>query len=479
MGKRNRSSSESSDEERSSRKLLKHLKKKVKRLEKRDHRDSRSQSLVSSRNRDDRSPNLARVDSSSPLCWSQAQEKREGWKPHFCKTTHTQNPQRNTTHRHQPRNSDLFKVDSSSPLCWSQAQEKREGWKPHFCKTTHTQNPQRNTTHRHQPRNSDLFKFFRGRTPGLIAWASRSLSPTTSQPAVRSLEGSAANPSGDQAPEAGPDSGPPRQEDTLIIHNDDELSPNLLGVLGEDPAKENSPTSTIHHAVATRWNYLIAKGLSGDESSNLEDSYPLPSNVELVTPEINPEILSFLSGTQKAKDGYHAAYHRQVATSMAALGKGMDVLFQSNLEGQMKEVILKYLNDAGRCLASLSHNITHNRRKMLIPLLSKTVKEVADKTTPTKLLFGDNLRENIKTAKLLENEGKELKATYSTTPKKMYTLKKRGGAPTHTTEASSSFQGNQNRPAHRHAQVREMWHQRGRPSHRRYQAGKEKYNRRK
>nr|CAH7717433.1 unnamed protein product [Callosobruchus chinensis] len=30
---------------------------------------------------------------------------------------------------------------------------------------------QRNTTHRHQPRNSDLFKFFRGRTPGLIAWA--------------------------------------------------------------------------------------------------------------------------------------------------------------------------------------------------------------------------------------------------------------------------------------------------------------------
>nr|CAH7743952.1 unnamed protein product [Callosobruchus chinensis] len=65
----------------------------------------------------------------------------------------------------------LARVESSSPLCWSQAQEKREGWKPHFCKTTHTQNPQRNTTHRHQPRNSDLFKFFRGRTPGLIAWA--------------------------------------------------------------------------------------------------------------------------------------------------------------------------------------------------------------------------------------------------------------------------------------------------------------------
>nr|CAH7723407.1 unnamed protein product [Callosobruchus chinensis] len=70
-----------------------------------------------------------------------------------------------------PQGSNLARVDSSSPLCWSQAQEKREGWKPHFCKTTHTQNPQRNTTHRHQPRNSDLFKFFRGRTPKLFAWA--------------------------------------------------------------------------------------------------------------------------------------------------------------------------------------------------------------------------------------------------------------------------------------------------------------------
>nr|CAH7727998.1 unnamed protein product [Callosobruchus chinensis] len=79
------------------------------------------------------------------------------------------------------RRNNLARVDSSSPLCWSQAQEKREGWKPHFCKTTHTQNPQRNTTHRHQPRYSDLFKFFRGRTPGLIAWAVAMNKPAIAQ----------------------------------------------------------------------------------------------------------------------------------------------------------------------------------------------------------------------------------------------------------------------------------------------------------
>nr|CAI5857454.1 unnamed protein product [Callosobruchus analis] len=88
---------------------------------------------------------------------------------------------------------------------------------------------------------------------------------------------------------------------------------------------------------------------------------------------------------------------------------------------------------------------------MLIPLLSKSVKTFADKTTPTKLLFEDNLRDKIKTAKLLENEGKELKVTPSTTTKMTYALKQGGVAQTHT----SSLQGNQNRPARRRAQVKE------------------------
>nr|CAH7756288.1 unnamed protein product [Callosobruchus chinensis] len=72
---------------------------------------------------------------------------------------------------------------------------KEEGWKPHFCKTTHTQNPQRNTTHRHQPRNSDLFKFFRGRTPGLIAWAVAMNKPGKAHVGRQGASSAAAGPS--------------------------------------------------------------------------------------------------------------------------------------------------------------------------------------------------------------------------------------------------------------------------------------------
>nr|CAI5822136.1 unnamed protein product [Callosobruchus analis] len=165
---------------------------------------------------------------------------------------------------------------------------------------------------------------------------------------------------------------------------------------------------------------------------------------------------------------------------MSALGQGLNALLESSMETKTKELILKHLNDAGRCLASLSHNITYNRRKMLTPLLSKTVKEVAEQTTPTELLFGDNLRDQIKTARLLENESKELKATYSTTPKRSYVSKKGGGAKTYSAgPSSSSYQGNVNRPARRRPLVRETWQHKGRPSQKRYSTEKDKYSRRK
>ncbi|VEN45656.1 unnamed protein product [Callosobruchus maculatus] len=61
-------------------------------------------------------------------------------------------------------------MNSSSPSCWSQAQEKSEGWRSHLYKTTHIQNPHRNTTHIPAKELGSL-QVFRGRTPGLISWA--------------------------------------------------------------------------------------------------------------------------------------------------------------------------------------------------------------------------------------------------------------------------------------------------------------------
>nr|CAI5822135.1 unnamed protein product [Callosobruchus analis] len=104
-----------------------------------------------------------------------------------------------------------------------------------------------------------------------------------------------------------------------------------MGVLGDDPNKQNKPTYTIHQAVASRWNNFITKGLSDDELAKMTDTYTIPSNVNLTTPKINPEILSFLNGQQKTKDSFHENYHRQVAIGMSALGQGLNALLESSM----------------------------------------------------------------------------------------------------------------------------------------------------
>nr|CAH7715548.1 unnamed protein product [Callosobruchus chinensis] len=80
------------------------------------------------------------------------------------------------------------------------------------------------------------------------------------------------------------------RDDTLITDNDEVLPENLMEVLGDDPDKESKPSYTIHQAVASRWNNFIAKGLSNDGLQKMSDTYTIPSNVNLITPKINPEV---------------------------------------------------------------------------------------------------------------------------------------------------------------------------------------------
>nr|CAI5870238.1 unnamed protein product [Callosobruchus analis] len=64
---------------------------------------------------------------------------------------------------------------------------------------------------------------------------------------------------------------------------------------------------------------------------------------------------------------------------------------------------------------------------MILPLLAKNVKELAETTVPTELLFGDELGDRIKSAKMAETTGKSIKATY-TAPHKSPYPKTGGGA---------------------------------------------------
>nr|CAI5838358.1 unnamed protein product [Callosobruchus analis] len=149
----------------------------------------------------------------------------------------------------------------------------------------------------------------------------------------------------------------------------------------------------------------------------------------MTAPRINPEISVILSTPQQARDNAHLKYQASVGTAFSALGSGLNILLQQdqNISPSVKESLLKPFGDAGRILANIFASISSNRRNMILPLLAKNVKELAETTVPTELLFGDELGDRIKSAKMAETTGKSIKATY-TAPHKSPYPKTGGGA---------------------------------------------------
>nr|CAH7748210.1 unnamed protein product [Callosobruchus chinensis] len=149
----------------------------------------------------------------------------------------------------------------------------------------------------------------------------------------------------------------------------------------------------------------------------------------MTAPRINPEISVILSVPQQARDNAHLQYQTSVGTALSALGSGLNILLQQdqNIPSDVKESLLKPFGDAGRILANVFASISSNRRKMILPLLAKNIKEIAETTVPTELLFGDELGDKIKSAKLAETTGKSIKATYTASHKSPYP-KTGGGA---------------------------------------------------
>ncbi|KAJ8913813.1 hypothetical protein NQ315_002719 [Exocentrus adspersus] len=231
--------------------------------------------------------------------------------------------------------------------------------------------------------------------------------------------------------------------DILVINNDEDLGDEIIKILGEDPQKSDSNKSEVHNALSTRWNHIIKVGITEETRDTL---YKIPSNLELTPPEVNQEIVQVLTPIHKKRDAGYALFQTQVGHGIAALGQGLNTLLedQENIPAEMRQKLLSPLWDAGRIFADLFYNFTQTRRILITPLLSKAVKEVAEKTTPEKFLFGDQFGDKIKSAKMLEKVGKELlPQTSSFKNAKVIRVGERGGG---KRSLPSNQAGNRYRP---------------------------------
>lgn len=243
----------------------------------------------------------------------------------------------------------------------------------------------------------------------------------------------------------------------LDIDNDFVLPDDILNILGADPQENQQVHFNLHPALVTRWSHILINGLDANEKIKILDKYTLPPNCEAMSPPItNPEIVNILSNPHLKRDKSLSDQQNQLSKGITALAKGLQILLDEK-DFVSKDKVVECLADSGRILSDLNYTISSVRRSLILPSLSKSVKETVEKTKPLGFLFGAELGEKVKEAKNFEKTGKDLKApANSFLPRKKtefyhnkFTTKERGGR----TASSSGGSLNQYRPVRRYREA--------------------------
>jgi hypothetical protein len=200
-----------------------------------------------------------------------------------------------------------------------------------------------------------------------------------------------------------------QQEERLVINNDVTLEEDPLHFLGELSPK-NKEAFELHPSLCKRWGPSLRQGLEEKMRTTLLEKYPHPTNFgECKAPILDLEIKRALDQLTLRRDKYQAYTQDKVGNTIAALGKSINKLLQSELPKPLKDDILTDLNNAVLIQTEVFFEMSKSRRFLILPMLSPTVKEVVQDSAPTESLFGGDLTERLRAAKALEKSSHELK----------------------------------------------------------------------
>ncbi|XP_031343693.1 uncharacterized protein LOC116171146 [Photinus pyralis] len=203
-----------------------------------------------------------------------------------------------------------------------------------------------------------------------------------------------------------------------MTEKQESLSENILALLGETSSATNIGTA-IHPEVAVRWNRILKDGLSDDVRKGLLQKYPPLANVTNV-PKLNLEVRGALSEAAVQRDERLILKQQQISSCIAALGP----LVSHFLEGiDTNNSLLETASDAGRLLADLFHSESMSRKILSSSGLNNKLRNTVLSGSNDEWLFGTDLGERIKSAKVLERSSAELKTkTPSAKPSTSYNL---------------------------------------------------------
>jgi len=187
------------------------------------------------------------------------------------------------------------------------------------------------------------------------------------------------------------------------------LDEETLALLGSAPRTDRSFGANLHKEVALRWEDALDNGLNKLEMSKFKEMYLIPENWKVLqAPELNPEVEAVSSEFCLERDKQFISFQDNIAHALAALGSGITLgLNLPNAIQKDVRPIIGAVSSASQLLLDVQREISLHRRELVTPKQG-TLQTVASSTKPGISLFGNDLRETIKTVEELNKLGQSM-----------------------------------------------------------------------
>lgn len=189
---------------------------------------------------------------------------------------------------------------------------------------------------------------------------------------------------------------------------DEELSGEILQMMGQRIAPERIPAQAIHKDLVVRIEEIIKNGLPVEERKKLVQKFPPPSNCLVIDPpKLNLEVKASLQEAVVKRDSRIREKQERIAAGIAGLVSLMTTVFK--LESEEKLPMIDKLSGIIRILSDLQHEELSIRRGLIMKNINVSLRETLTLASADEWLFGSKLDEKIKTAKTLETYTRNLK----------------------------------------------------------------------
>ena len=184
------------------------------------------------------------------------------------------------------------------------------------------------------------------------------------------------------------------------------LQKEFAEIFGGDPSASNALQIKIHSSILNRWKFWFVNGIKKEEKENLLEKYQSPGGLEV--PKLNPEILLKLPKHAKSRDTHMSTRQQLAGAALAALGSVMTTLIEET-ESIDKIQVMEKLHDAGKLMAEIIHSQTKSRKAFIVAGVDKDTKTMLEDTKTEEFLFGNNLSEKFKEAKVMDKIANSMK----------------------------------------------------------------------